>query len=68
MAFKVKDLTITVLAGKGGSGGAQCELTCIPPSCDADSGGGCDLESVFCDACTDLHGSRDPRRRRQLTR
>jgi hypothetical protein len=52
MAFKIKDLMITVLAGKGAAPAEKCEESCPLFSCDLDSGG-CDDLSNACAQCTD---------------
>lgn len=53
MAFKIKDLMITVLAGKTAAA-RQCEFTCGLVSCDF-GGSECDDDSiVICDFCSDF--------------
>ena len=53
MAFKIKDLVITVLAAaKSGSPRAQCDFSC-GFSCD-DFGSGYDPEGISCGDCSDF--------------
>ena len=54
MAFKIKDLMISVVAAKAGAG-RICEGTCPDITCDVASNG-CDIDAtqIFCDFCSDF--------------